>query len=80
MHINTLRIGRLGISAYMYPEGEYKNVNWALFGKSLRLEQTPTSLRACSKRKSPRPRIILSRTLKFKLTIHNIDDALVGVT
>jgi len=34
----------LGVGVYMYPESEYKNVNWALFGKSFRLRRNPTSL------------------------------------
>ena len=38
----------LGVGVYMYPEGEYKNVNWALFGKSLRLERTQSSVRGRS--------------------------------
>ena len=36
MHINTLRIGRLGISAYMYPSDNrtHKYVDWALLSST----------------------------------------------
>ena len=33
----------LGVGVYMYPEGEYKNVNWALFGESFRPSGMPSS-------------------------------------
>ena len=72
----------LGVGVYMYPEGEYKNVNWALFSKSLRLEQTPSSLRVHLSMEIPRSRIILSRRLTFKLhtPYRNLDSVFVGVS
>ena len=30
-------IAKLGVGVYMYPEGEHKQVDWALFGKSFPL-------------------------------------------
>ena len=34
---------RLGIAVLMYPEGEYKNVEWALVGNNMRLKGSPSS-------------------------------------
>ena len=34
---------RLGIAVLMYPEGEYKNVEWALVGNNIRLKGSPSS-------------------------------------
>ena len=33
----------LGVGVYMYPEGEYKHVNWTLFGESFRPSGMPSS-------------------------------------
>ena len=44
-----------GIAVLMYPEGEYKNVEWALVGNNIRLKGSPSSplfrfgFRACTK-------------------------------
>ena len=34
---------RLGIAVLMYPEGEYKSVEWALVGNNMRLKGSPSS-------------------------------------
>ena len=34
---------RLGVAVLMYPEGEYKSVEWALVGNNMRLKGSPSS-------------------------------------
>ena len=38
---------RLGIAVLMYPEGEYKSVEWALVGNNIRLKGSPVSPLLC---------------------------------
>ena len=32
---------RLGVNVFMYPEGEYKSVDWVLFGKNVSRKKNP---------------------------------------
>ena len=72
----------LGVNVMMYPEGEYKTVNWTLFGNSV-CAQDASQARLCfaSASNSPRPRIILSRRLTFDLRspYRKLNKVLVGV-
>ena len=33
---------RLGVNVFMYPEGEYKSVDWVLFGKNVSRKKNPS--------------------------------------
>jgi hypothetical protein len=64
----------------MYPESEYKNVNWALFGQNVPRKLNPKlASRLVWGASLQRSRTILSRRLTFKAN-SKLKNAFVGVS